>query len=66
MGAAQVSPPVDFRIERCMKRFRRKFNSEIIFLETSLRLIVPQEKLDKLWIMFCKYDRQRNGLMVFK
>lgn len=46
MGNAHTPPPIDFRVERCMKKFK-----------------LPMERLDKLWVIFTKFDRSRNGNM---
>ena len=69
MGSAHAPAPIDVRVERCLKTFSRKYQFFWKNLTYSFLLIftsVPQVKIEELWRLFNKYDRQGSGYMVGK
>ncbi len=72
MGVSQsalVSFPKDHRIEKCIKVFASKWVLKlhrwvVDHNQPILGSIVPEEKLDELWILFLRYDRDKKGMIV--
>ena len=66
MGNSTIKAPTDARVERCLKRFRSKVESPILFAINYPILIfkVPQDKIEVLWQIFARNCRAKGGYLV--